>query len=49
MTFQIEKRINTWLLNDKMAALYLGDTWIRNGVNQSDRPVALVDWGSRIA
>jgi len=46
MTFLIKKRIITELFIDKTAALYKVNIQIREGTNQSDWPVVLVDWGS---
>jgi len=49
VTFPINKRINTELFIDRTAALFIEETRIRDGANQGDEPVTLVDWGIEYA
>jgi len=46
LIFPIKKRIITELFIDRMATLYIEETRIRNGTNEGDQPVALVDWSN---
>jgi len=45
LCFTIKQRIKTLLFIDRMAALYIGETLIRDWADQSDQPVAIVWWG----
>jgi len=40
MAFPIKKRINTELFTDRMTALHIGETQIRDVTNVADEPVS---------